>query len=152
MSAQIVLPNLQDWVEQRIKAVYTAKTTEDFDSAFDAFVAKDVTVKVNGKSMSRDEYKKMVQGEITGDAGAQVTFNGIVSVPSQDKDLRAIGTGAVGAMFNAVVFGKVIIFGEAESSTVNSSMNVVYCHPRSDPAPPPGRPRWCVRRAPGVVP
>ncbi|EJF60234.1 hypothetical protein DICSQDRAFT_19491, partial [Dichomitus squalens LYAD-421 SS1] len=113
------------WVEQRIKAVYTAKTTEDFDSAFDAFVAKDVTVKVNGKSMSRDEYKKMVQGEITGDAGAQVTFNGIVS-PVVDADVCAmLQTGAVGAMFNAVVFGKVIIFGEAESSTVNSSMNVV---------------------------
>ena len=91
MSVQIVLPNLQDWVEERVKAIYTAKNAEDFDGAFDAFVAKDVTIKVNGKSMSRDAYKKMVQGQITADVGADVTFNGIVSVPSEDKDLRAIG-------------------------------------------------------------
>ena len=91
MSVQIVLPNLQDWVEERVKAIYTAKNAEDFDGAFDAFVAKDVTIKVNGKSMSRDAYKKMVQGQIAVDEGAEVTFNGIVSVPSEDKDLRAIG-------------------------------------------------------------
>ena len=95
MSVQIVLPNLQDWVEERVKAIYTAKNAEDFDGAFDAFVAKDVTIKVNGKSMSRDAYKKMVQGQITADVGADVTFNGIVSVPSEDKDLRAIGVRAI---------------------------------------------------------
>ena len=54
---------------------------------------------MNGKSISRDAYKKMVQGEITDDVGAQVTFNGVVSVPSEDKDLRAIGVSRISAAF-----------------------------------------------------
>ena len=91
MSVNIVLPDLPNWVQQRINTLYGAKTTEEFDDAFDAFIAKEVTIKVNGKLISRDEYKKMVQGEISTDVGAQVTFNGIVSVPSESKDLRAIG-------------------------------------------------------------
>ncbi len=95
MSVNIVLPNLPNWVQQRVNTLYGAKTTEEFDAAFDAFIAKDVTIKVNGKSVSRDDYKTMVQGEITGDVGAQVTFNGVVSVPSEDKDLRAIGVSCI---------------------------------------------------------
>ena len=147
MSVNIVLPDLPNWVQQRINTLYGAKTTEEFDDAFDAFIAKEVTIKVNGKSISRDEYKKMVQGEISTDVGAQVTFNGIVSVPSESKDLRAIGvsriplspalscrtkancglqTGTVGAFFDAVVFGRFFVFGARQSSTVSSSMNVVY--------------------------
>ena len=91
MSANIVLPDLPHWVQQRVTALYSAKTAEAFDSAFDAFIAKDVSIKVNGKDISRAQYKQMVQGEITGDVGAQVSFNGVVSVPADDKDLRAIG-------------------------------------------------------------
>ena len=34
-------------------------------------------------------------------------------------------TGVVGAMFKAVVFGKLLVLGQHESNTVNSSMNVV---------------------------
>ncbi|KAM5537312.1 hypothetical protein V8D89_009042 [Ganoderma adspersum] len=125
MSVNIVLPDLPNWVQQRINTLYGAKTTEEFDDAFDAFIAKEVSIKVNGKSISRDDYKKMVQGEISTDVGAQVTFNGIVSVPSESKDLRAIGTGTVGAFFDAVVFGRFFVFGARQSSTVSSSMNVV---------------------------
>ena len=91
MSANIVLPDLPHWVQQRVTALYSAKTAEAFDSAFDAFIAQDVSIKVNGKHTSRAQYKQMVQGEITGDVGAQVSFNGVVSVPADDKDLRAIG-------------------------------------------------------------
>ncbi|KAI0742451.1 hypothetical protein C8Q80DRAFT_908020 [Daedaleopsis nitida] len=126
MSSNIVLPDLPTWVQQRITALYSAKTAEDFSAAFDAFVAQHATIKVNGKSLSRDEYKKMVQGEITGDVGAEVTFNGVVSVPSESKDLSAIGTGTVGVFFKAVVFGRLFVLAQRQSSTVNSSMNVVY--------------------------
>lgn len=91
MSANIVLPDLPNWVQQRITALYSAKTAEDFSSAFDAFVSQDASIRVNGKPTSRAQYKEMIQGEITGDVGAQVSFNGIASVPSDDKDLRAIG-------------------------------------------------------------
>ena len=146
MPTDIVLPNLPNWFQQHINTLYSAKTAQEFDDAFDAFIAQEVSIKVNGKATSRDEYKQMVQGQITGDVGAQVTFNGVVSVPSEDKDLRAIGvrslgfvlsivdtdadvalqTGTVGAFFSAEVFGKFFIFGARQANTVNSSMNVVY--------------------------
>ena len=35
-------------------------------------------------------------------------------------------TGTVGAFFDAVVFGRFFVFGARQSSTVSSSMNVVY--------------------------
>ncbi|RPD76785.1 hypothetical protein L226DRAFT_521524 [Lentinus tigrinus ALCF2SS1-7] len=125
MSSNIVLPNLPNWVQQHITTLYSAKTPEAFSSAFDAFISQDVSIKVNGKPMSRAQYKQMVQGEITGDVGAEVTFNGVVSVPADDKDLRAIGTGTVGAFFSAEVFGKFFVFGAPQANTVSSSINVV---------------------------
>ncbi|KAI0702773.1 hypothetical protein C8Q76DRAFT_802360 [Earliella scabrosa] len=125
MSSNIVLPDLSTWAQRHITAVYSATTAEEFNSAFDAFVSEDVKITVNGKSMSREEYKQMVQGEITADVGAEVSFNGVVAVPSEDKDLRAIGTGTVGAFFKAVVFGKFFILGARQSSTVSSTMNIV---------------------------
>ena len=91
MSSNIVLPDLSTWAQRHITAVYSAKTADEFNSAFDAFVSEHVKITVNGKSMSREEYKQMVQGEITADVGAEVSFNGVVAVPSEDKDLRAIG-------------------------------------------------------------
>ncbi|KAI0705970.1 hypothetical protein C8T65DRAFT_577417 [Cerioporus squamosus] len=126
MSSNIVLPDLPNWVQQRVTALYSAKTAEDFSAAFDAFISQNVSIKVNGKPTSRAQYKQMIQGEITEDVGAQVSFNGIVSVPSDDKDLRAIGTGSVGALFDAEVFGKFFVFGAPQANTVSSSLNVLY--------------------------
>lgn len=91
MASNIVLPDLPTWVQRRITTLYSAKSADDFGGAFDAFVSENAKITVNGKSVSRDEYKKMIQGEIIADAGAEVTFNGLVSVPSEDKDLHAIG-------------------------------------------------------------
>ena len=95
MTSNIVLPNLSAFVQGRVTALYTAKTPADFDSAFDLFVAEDARITVNGRHVSRDNYKKMVQGEITGDMGGSVQVQGVVSVPDPSKDARAIGVGAV---------------------------------------------------------
>ncbi|KAL7278459.1 hypothetical protein ACG7TL_007457 [Trametes sanguinea] len=128
MSTAIVLPQLPDWVEQHVKALYAAKTAESFDQAFDSFISEKATIRLNGKDMSRDEYKKMIQGEITGDVGSEVTFNDIVSVPAEGG-AETIGvtssTRYVGLSFKAVVYGRFFIFAQRQSSTVNSSLNVV---------------------------
>ena len=81
-----VLLTLDSWVQQHITTVYSAKTADDFNTAFDAFISQNVVIKVNGKPMSRDQYKKLVMGEITGDFSADISFNGIVSVPDVTKD------------------------------------------------------------------
>ncbi|KAI0351236.1 hypothetical protein OH77DRAFT_1411417 [Trametes cingulata] len=129
MSSAIVLPNLPNWAEQHIQAIYAAKSTEDFDSAFDGFVSKHATIRVNGKSISRDAYKKLLQGETSADTSegisGTVKFDSIVSVPAEG-DLNTIGTGAVGVAFTAEVFGRFFVFAERQSSTITSSLNVVY--------------------------
>ncbi|KAI0705977.1 hypothetical protein C8T65DRAFT_577422 [Cerioporus squamosus] len=125
MSQPIILL-LPDWVQQHITTLYSAKTADDFDTAFDAFISHKVSIKVNGKPMSRDQYKKLIKGEITNDVSADVAFNGVVSVPDVTKDHPAVVTGTVGLFFKATVFGKLFVFGSHTSSTVTSSLNVGY--------------------------
>ena len=93
MSVNIVLPDLPNFVQGRITALYTAKTPAEFDSAFDAFVAEDARITLNGKHISRANYKKTIMGEIANDVSANVQFQGVVSVPADTtgKDLNAIG-------------------------------------------------------------
>ncbi|EIW56866.1 uncharacterized protein TRAVEDRAFT_127754 [Trametes versicolor FP-101664 SS1] len=171
MSSAIVLPDLPHYVQQRVSAIYGAKTAEAFDSAFDAFVSQHATIRVNGAEMSRADYKALLQGQTAADTSEGiagiVTVNNVVSVPSKSKDLNAIGTGSVGMSFDAEVFGRFFIFAERQSSTVASSLNVVYvlrrvllparlAHARAQrdqgrlaPAEPYWRPRRRVRRAQG---
>ncbi|KAI0669033.1 hypothetical protein C8Q78DRAFT_1080891 [Trametes maxima] len=126
MSVAIVLPDLPTWVQQHITTLYSATTPEQFNQAFDAFVSEHATIRVNGKHLSRAQYKKLLFGEERQgtDTSANVTFNGVVSVPVED-DVNAIGTGSVGVLFKAVLFGRLFVFAARESSTVNSSLNVV---------------------------
>ena len=74
---------LPDWVQQHVRALYTAKSQDAFDRAFDAFVARDARIQLNGAPVSREQYKKTIQGESQGPfaAGATVTFERVVSVP-----------------------------------------------------------------------
>lgn len=80
--AAIVLPNLTSWVQSHVTAIYTATTTDDFNAAFNAFVAQDVKVTVNGKAMSRDQYSQLLAGQKFEEAGAQVNFLIGVEVPA----------------------------------------------------------------------
>ena len=57
-SQNIELPTLPGWVQQHVRALYTAKSEADFDRAFDAFVARDARIQFNGAPVSRDQYKK----------------------------------------------------------------------------------------------
>ena len=86
MSTAIVLPQLPEWFEGRLKALYTAKTVQEFDEAFELFVSKHATIRVNGQNIDRDQYKQMIQGEIKTDVGADVTFQGLVTVPPKGSN------------------------------------------------------------------
>ncbi|KAI0334295.1 hypothetical protein GY45DRAFT_1243078 [Cubamyces sp. BRFM 1775] len=124
MSTAIVLPQLPQWFEGRLSALYKAKTVEEFDEAFESFVSEHATIRVNGQNVDRDQYKRMIQGEIKTEVDADVTFQGIVTVPP--KGSNDSYTGSVGAFFKAVVYGRLFVFAQRESSTVSSSLNVMY--------------------------
>ncbi|KAI0703073.1 hypothetical protein C8Q76DRAFT_632066 [Earliella scabrosa] len=124
MSSNIVLPDLPTWVQQHIQDVYSAKSDKDFNQAFDLFVAPDATIRLNGRQMQRDEYKKVLRGQTTGDARADIEFRDVVAAPAQVSTGPTVPVGAVGASFRATLYNKFLVFGQRESNTVHSSLNV----------------------------
>ncbi|KAH9925671.1 uncharacterized protein BXZ73DRAFT_49798 [Epithele typhae] len=136
MSSAIVLPDLQNFVQQRITALYTAPSAEAFAEAFDSFVGQHAHITVNGRKTSRAAYQKLLLGEVNGDLSATVTFGDVVAVPAdpEGQDLNKIGTGTVGAFFRANIVGRIIVLGSRESKTVTSSFNVTYVLSRRSPA------------------
>jgi hypothetical protein len=88
MSVNIVLPSLRNWAEQHLSSIIKATTQTAFDSAFEAFLSKHATITVNGKNVSRDEYKKQLRGEGFDEAGAIVQFGGAVEVPSENNSIQ----------------------------------------------------------------
>ncbi|KAL4245425.1 hypothetical protein ABKN59_009463 [Abortiporus biennis] len=123
MSTDIVLPSLTNWSKQHLTAIFQATDQQTFDNAFDAFIAQNVSITVNGQHMTRDQYKKMLQGEKFEEAGASVSFAGVVEVPKDPKNPVLAGT--VGLFYNATISEKLLVFGAPESSTINSSLNIV---------------------------
>ncbi|KAJ6606160.1 hypothetical protein DFH09DRAFT_1017103 [Mycena vulgaris] len=122
MSTNIVLPSLRIWAEQHLSSILKATTQTAFNAAFDGFLSKHATVTVNGKHVSRDEYKKLLQGEEFNEAGATVTFNGAVEVPADQT--HSIQAGAVGLFYTAVITEHTH-HGAPAQNQVTSSLNLV---------------------------
>ena len=64
MTSEIIIPRtgLDVWAKQHLTNLIQAKTQPEFDRAFDNFIAQNVTVEFNGQSLTRDQYKKKLQG------------------------------------------------------------------------------------------
>jgi len=121
MSA-IVLPNLTQWTESHLSAILKATNQADFDAAFDAFLAKHVTIVFNGVKISRDDLKSQWQGEKFDEQGATVSFNGAVAVPASTEE--TITAGFVGVFFTATIAEKILVLGAPAERTITSSLNV----------------------------
>jgi hypothetical protein len=86
MSVNIVLPTLTAWTEGHLSSVLQATTSTDFDSAFDDFLSKNVTITVNGRHLSRDEYKQQLLGEsAVNKESTSVKFDGVVEVSTDQE-------------------------------------------------------------------
>ena len=86
MAANIVLPQLAQWAQQRLTAIFQATDESTFGDAFDAFVAAQPTsIVVNGQPLSRDAYKAQIWRDKFLEAGAQVKFLGAVSTTSNPE-------------------------------------------------------------------
>ncbi|KAJ6562833.1 hypothetical protein DFH09DRAFT_1159738 [Mycena vulgaris] len=123
MALNIVLPPLRTWAEQHLSSIIKATTSTDFDAAFDSFLSEHATVTVNGKPVSRDEYKKQLQGEGFDEAGAIVTFSGAVEVPADQS--KPIEAGVVGLFYTAIISEAIVIRDAPVQSQVTSSLNLV---------------------------
>ena len=85
MTTAIVLPNLTNWLKQHVTNLYTTTSNDDFDAAFDAFLTKDANITVNGKGVTRDQYKQQLLGQKFEESGAQVNFLATVEVPADEN-------------------------------------------------------------------
>jgi len=138
MSTAIVLPNLTNWAQQHLTTLLQATSQDDFNAAFDAFIAQDVAITVNGQTLTRDQYKQQISGEKFAEAGATVNFVGTVEVPTDPT--QPVLAGSVGLFFNATIDEKFLVLGAPESSTINSSLNIVVIQDKTIPPPNlPGR-------------
>ena len=80
-------PDPATWVQLQIQRIYTAKTVDEFKTAFNSFVGDDVSIKVNGKNMSRDQYKKQLQGERFLERSATVNVLNEIQAPKLNAQL-----------------------------------------------------------------
>ncbi|KAI0094220.1 hypothetical protein BDY19DRAFT_880926 [Irpex rosettiformis] len=114
-----VLLTLSLWAQGHITALFKATTTQEFDDAFDAFLAHRVdTIVVNGEKLTRDQYKSRLQAARSLEQSAEVKYLGTVEV----QDARRAGE--VGTFLTAEIFEKVFIFGAPASETVTISFNL----------------------------
>ncbi len=87
MSSIPLLPTLSTWAQNRLTALFSATTQDDFDTAYENFVAKQVHITVNGKHVSRADYKTQLWQEKGLESGAEVSYPGTVEVPGTDGEL-----------------------------------------------------------------
>ncbi|THG95843.1 hypothetical protein EW026_g5881 [Hermanssonia centrifuga] len=134
MSAQlIVASSLSDWAEAHIKAIFQATKQEAFDEAFEAFFAKHTEITVNGKKISRAQYKEQIGNEKGQEVSATVHFPGVVEVPASSNNSTADGIVAV--FTNATVYLKEVD-GRPNARIVTASHTLVVVDDPSVPHPP----------------
>ncbi|KII89973.1 hypothetical protein PLICRDRAFT_108160 [Plicaturopsis crispa FD-325 SS-3] len=134
MSINIVLPPLRIWAQERLSAVLKATTQSAFDEAFDNFLSKHVNITVNGVHLSRDQYKKQLQGEEFFANPAGVKYDGVVEVPTD----KTYPSGLVGLFYEATYDSKYVIHDTPVQSKVTSSLNLIIAqdktlHPPTQP-------------------
>lgn len=124
MAANIVLLPLTTWAEQQLTALFQATDQTAFDAAFDAFVAAQPTsLVVNGEPLSRDAYKAQIWKDKFLEAGAQVRFLGVNSVPSNPQ--QPVTAGEVGVFLQATIDEQLLLLGAPETRSVFLSLNLV---------------------------
>ncbi|KAJ7743380.1 hypothetical protein B0H16DRAFT_1463710 [Mycena metata] len=106
-----VFPSLTKWAESALAAVIEATDAASLDAAFDAFLAKNVSLTINDMSISRANYiaKRQAKGFVT---TSKIVYRDDMEVPTVANSSQA---GMVALFFN-VTIGNVI---------VNSGMNLV---------------------------
>lgn len=95
MSVNIILPTLSAWAASRLTSILQSKTQDDFDAAFDATFAVDCNITVNGKPLSREEYKAQLlqqSGAAPEESDAVVNIEGQteVEVGNQGQLVRTL--------------------------------------------------------------
>ncbi|KAI6038719.1 hypothetical protein EDC04DRAFT_1913544 [Pisolithus marmoratus] len=126
MASERVLPRvppLPVWAASRLNSLLRSKTSDRFDRIFDATFAETLDVVLNGKSLTRDEYKKVLfaQSEAgpLGTTDVQIEGETVVTL-SEDR----LG-GFVGMFYTTVgTCKRIFVLGSPARNKVVSSVNL----------------------------
>lgn len=135
-ATQIVLLPLSQWTENHLTAIFQATTASALEEALDAFLFKDATITVNGRTISRTEFTNLLSGEKFDETHASISFAGAVEVPADPKS--PVLAGSVGVFFTAIVDEAIVIRDVPVQEQTTASINVVI--EQDDSLPPPPRP------------
>ncbi|KAJ6457948.1 hypothetical protein C8R45DRAFT_1081764 [Mycena sanguinolenta] len=124
------VPPMKTWAEHHLASIFKAPTQPEFTDAFDAFLSAKATVTVNGKDISVEQYKNMLQEEKSNQTSASIKFHSAVDVPADNSSVQ---TGMVGLFYTAIISELDI---RAAEKDITSSMNLFIGEDRS--VEPPG--------------
>jgi len=117
--------SLTEWTESSISDIYSATAENSFDTVFNAFLSDDARITVNGKHLTRDQYKQLLRGEQTLEHSANVTFNNSVAVPTDPGAPSQSQVGNVGIFYTAQIVEGINELGAPATRTVRSALNVL---------------------------
>lgn len=120
--------SLIEWATQHLTALYTAKTKDDFDAAFEAFFSNSLSATLNNGPLSRADYQKALSDERALERSATIKIDNSVSARDADgteQPVAANEKGVVGLFFTAAFAEKIFQLGFPKMHTVNSSMNLL---------------------------
>ncbi|KAI5989410.1 hypothetical protein F5J12DRAFT_915843 [Pisolithus orientalis] len=93
MASERVIPRgppLSVWASSRLNSLLRSETTDRFNRIFDVTFAQDLEVVLNGKTLTRDEYKKVLLGQSGAGSSAikdvQIEGETVVNpIPPEDR-------------------------------------------------------------------
>ncbi|KAL4072765.1 hypothetical protein V8B97DRAFT_348252 [Scleroderma yunnanense] len=135
MSTAIVLPTLSAWGASHLTAILESKTESAFVAAFEATFAANLDAIVNGKHLSRDQYKQLLleqSGAAPLEADASVQIEGQTEVLGNQGQL----SGFVGLFYTSLNDSKYLVLGAPVESRTSSSINMTIEPTEKNPQPP----------------
>ncbi|KAH0833222.1 hypothetical protein J3R83DRAFT_12282 [Lanmaoa asiatica] len=136
MSVNIVLPTLSAWAASRLTGLLESKTQADFNTTFDATFAVDCHVNVNGKPLSRAEYKTQLFSQ---SAAAPEESDAVVNIEGQtevETGHQGQLSGLVGIFYTTLSDSKYLVLGAPAESRATSSINFVIEPTEKNPQQP----------------
>ncbi|KAI0782445.1 hypothetical protein BC629DRAFT_555811 [Irpex lacteus] len=128
-----VIPTLTEWAKTRVTALFEAKTAQEFDDAFNAFLAHHVdSIVVNGKKLSKAEYKASLERLRTPELSAEVKYLGDVEVKDEKEGEQA---GEVGLFLQVHITERLSALGQHGTETVTVSFNLRVIQDPHQPIP-----------------
>ncbi|KAI9570569.1 hypothetical protein HD554DRAFT_2083105 [Boletus coccyginus] len=136
MSVNIVLPSLSAWAASRLSGILQSKDQAHFNTAFDATFAARCDITVNGKPVTREEYKAQLLEQSAADPEETGTIVNIEGQTEVQVGNQGQISGVVGLFYTALSDSRFLVLGAPSESRASSSLNLVIEPTEKNPQHP----------------